>query len=123
MTAPTVDIRTLGQTLFIKLDNRETRLRPGGTVTAIVTPRTKPDPGVIIPRDAVVWHDGKAWVYSEFAENQFKRREITTDRALNDGWFISAPLAPNDRIVTQGAQQLLSEEFKPIIPPNVDVDD
>lgn len=121
--ASTVDGKTLGQTLLIEVDTGGLPLRSGGSVTAYLTSSDKPPQGVLVPRDAVVWHEGKAWVYVQTAKNQFVRREVPTDRPIDQGWFVSAGLSPNQPIIVQGAQQLLSEEFKPVLPPGGDADD
>lgn len=68
--------------------------------------------GALVPRDAVVWTGGRAWVYVEHGTNQFARRAIDASVPMNDGYFVST-LAPGTRVVTTGAQQLLSEENKP----------
>lgn len=120
--APAVDQRTLGQTLLVQVQTAGTYLRAGDPVTAWLTPSQKPAQGIVVPRDAVVWHEGKAWVYVQSAANQFVRREVPTDRPMKDGWFTAAGLSANERIVVRGAQQLLSEEFKPALPAGGDVD-
>jgi hypothetical protein len=68
--------------------------------------------GVIVPRDAVVWSGGRAWVYVERAPNQFGRRPVDASVPMNDGYFVTT-LTAGQRVVTTGAQQLLSEENKP----------
>jgi hypothetical protein len=68
--------------------------------------------GVIVPRDAVVWSGGRAWVYVERAPNQFARRAVDASVPMNDGYFVTT-LTAGQRVVTTGAQQLSSEENKP----------
>jgi hypothetical protein len=68
--------------------------------------------GAIVPRDAVVWNAGRAWAYVERAPNQFARRAIDASVPMNDGYFVTN-LQAGQRVVTTGAQQLLSEENKP----------
>lgn len=69
----------------------------------VVAPRrTSPGPGPQrIPESAVVWLDGKPWVYVEQAPGHFVRRELEASR-----------IAPNARVVITGAQMLLSQEFR-----------
>ena len=69
-------------------------------------------PGVIIPASAVVWSGGTAWVFVAGGKDRFFRREIPTDAPVENGWFVVKALSPGDRIVTGGAQVLLSEEFR-----------
>lgn len=67
--------------------------------------------GVVVPASAVVWLQGKAWLYLQKNEDHFIRREISTETPVKDGWFVSKGLLAGDRIVVGGAQLLLSEEF------------
>jgi len=45
-------------------------------------------------------------------EETFRRQEIEAERPIEDGWFVRSSLAPTDKVVLTGAQQLLSEELK-----------
>lgn len=75
-------------------------LIPGQTVTLrfAVEPRQR---GVQVPESAVVWLDGKPWVYVQESDNRFVRRE-----------FGAQTVAANQRVVITGAQMLLSQEFR-----------
>jgi hypothetical protein len=84
---------------------------PGMTLSANVS-QGAAQRGAIVPRDAVVWSGGRAWVYAERAANQFVRREIDASVPMNDGYFVTS-LPAGQRVVVSGAQQLLSEEAKP----------
>lgn len=68
--------------------------------------------GVVVPNSAVVWYGGKAWVYRKQGADKFTRLPITTQQQMGDGWFSRGQLKPDDEVVTNGAQLLLSEEFK-----------
>jgi acyl dehydratase len=59
----------------------------------------------------VVRQSGKAWVYVQTADDLFARREVVLEEPTAEGWFTRS-LAGGNRIVTIGAQTLLSEEFK-----------
>ena len=56
--------------------------------------------------------NGGTWVYLQNSADQFERREVQLDSPLPNGWFVTSGLKPQDKIVTTGAQQLLSEELK-----------
>lgn len=72
--------------------------------------------GVIIPGSAVVWLEEKAWIYVRQDAHTFVRRAIDPTRpAGNDGYVVTS-LAPGAEIVVQGAQMLLSEEFRAQVP-------
>jgi multidrug efflux pump subunit AcrA (membrane-fusion protein) len=66
--------------------------------------------GVIVPTSAVVWSQGKAWVYLQTAPDRFTRRPVATDIAVEAGFFVGSVLRAGDKVVTEGAQALLSEE-------------
>lgn len=84
---------------------------PGMNLTADIGASTVQN-GVVVPRDAVVWTGGRAWVYVEKAPGQYARRAIDATVPMGDGYFVTT-LQPNQRVVTSGAQELLSEESKP----------
>ena len=66
---------------------------------------------MIVPQPAVVRQSGQTWVYVQIAEDQFARREVALEEPVADGWFTRS-LPGGSRVVSTGAQTLLSEEFK-----------
>jgi hypothetical protein len=66
--------------------------------------------GVVVPSSAVVWSDGKAWAYLQKDARQFSRREVATGSPVDAGYFVTTGFAAQDKVVTRGAQSLLSEE-------------
>jgi hypothetical protein len=72
--------------------------------------------GLVVPESAVVWLQGKAWIYLRTGRHTFVRREIAPDRAGPDGGYVVTGLPPTAEIVVQGAQMLLSEEFRSQVP-------
>ncbi len=72
--------------------------------------------GVIIPSSAVVWLHGKAWAYVDTGQETFARREVSTNIPTPGGWFEARGYAPDDPIVTKGAEQILGVELMP--PPS-----
>jgi len=67
--------------------------------------------GVIIPESAVVWYEGRAWVYVQKDSEHFSRREIRVETPVPGGWFVKDGFAPGEIVVVNGAQLLLSDEF------------
>jgi hypothetical protein len=67
--------------------------------------------GVVIPASAVVWSEDKAWVYAQVSPERFSRSPVPTDVPVEGGFFAAEGLAAGDKIVTVGAQALLSEEM------------
>jgi hypothetical protein len=73
-------------------------------------------PGLIVPDSAVVWLEGKAWIYIRTQPTIFIRKGINpASSAPRDGFIVSG-LPADAQIVIQGAQMLLSEEFRASVP-------
>ena len=70
-----------------------------------------PRAGVVVPRAALVRHAGAVYVYVERSAGEFERRAVEPLRAQGDGWFLGSGLAAGERVVSAGAQQLLSLEL------------
>ncbi len=105
------DPRLQGESFFYIAPGGETQLLPGMTVVVLM-PAGEELKGVVVPGDATVWWQGKPWVYVETKSGEFTRRSIPTDSPVESGWFVTTGLSPGERIVTTGAQFLLSEEFR-----------
>jgi hypothetical protein len=76
--------------------------------------------GVVVPYGAVVWWQGRAWCYVEEQPGKFTREEVSPSNPTPAGWFVSEGIAAGARVVTAGAQTLLSEEFRPQIQADQD---
>jgi hypothetical protein len=109
--SPRTDARIQGMSVFYLAPAQTPGLLPGMNVLAYlpVGPQVQ---GVVVPASAIVWWQGKTWVYGEKDENHFVRREISTETPVQQGWFVAKHLAAGDRLVVRGAQLLLSEEFR-----------
>ena len=70
--------------------------------------------GVVIPREAVVRTKGAGWVYVSDNDTgeSFIRTEVALDHPTEAGWFVTQGVVAKDRLVVNGAQQLLSIELK-----------
>jgi hypothetical protein len=66
--------------------------------------------GILIPTSAVVVSEGKYWCYIEKKPGNFLRTEINADISVDDGFFITGAVQAGDKIVTNGAAQLLAQE-------------
>jgi hypothetical protein len=86
-------------------------LLPGMNVLAFL-PRASTTEGVVIPKAAVVWLQGGAWIYVHTGPTTFARRAIVTDYPLPGGSYLDTKLKSGTEVVVQGAQELLSEEFR-----------
>jgi len=116
---------------FFYTASAESGALPGMNVIAFLP--VGQTPGIAIPGSAVVWLQGRAWVYLQTGSNAFTRREIPTDEPEPGGGYTlrrqtdqpgpetgaSAPepgpdgqvFPVNKPIVIKGAQVLLSQEF------------
>lgn len=109
--SPHTDPRIQGMSFFYLAPAWTTGLLPGMNVVAYL-PAGPKSAGVIVPDAAVVWWQGRAWVYVQQEADRFVRHEIPSDRPVQNGWFVETELAAGDRLVTSGAQLLLSEELR-----------
>ena len=101
-----------GPILLYRVATAGLSLRPGAAVIAHVPTRGGQLTGVLIPRAAVIRLLGKAWAYVQTGDEQFARRELAEAEFTGDAWFVTRGFEAGDRVVTDGAQVLLSEELK-----------
>jgi hypothetical protein len=85
---------------------------PGTAVTGWLQIPGEAQHGVIVPRAALLRHEGELFVFLQTDGETFRRTEVKAERPVENGWFVRNGLAPNDKVVIAGAQQLLSEELK-----------
>jgi hypothetical protein len=90
---------------------------PGAALVAYLAIPGPARSGVIVPREAVLRHEGGTFVYLQ-RDDVFQRQAVTLERPIGNGWFSPvrannySPLQPQAKVVVVGAQQLLSEELK-----------
>jgi multidrug efflux pump subunit AcrA (membrane-fusion protein) len=97
--------------LFL-IESNSSALATGEAVTGFIKVAGDAQSGVVVPRNAVLRKDGATWVYVQTGDDEFTRREVSIERPGADGWFVTRGMATGDKVVTVGAQQLLSEEVK-----------
>ncbi len=117
--APRTDKAYQGETYFFMTDHE---LRSGMNITAWIPQPQDSLTGVIIPASAVVRHLGQMYVYLKTGEEQFNRRKISRTLNAKEGYFVENGIEPGEKLVTRGAQMLLSEEFRGQIPDEDDDD-
>ena len=110
--ASAIDPRTLGEGYLFRVTGLGAILRPGAAVSAYLQVPGKPAKGVLIPQSSIIRNGGKTWVYRQIAEDKFTREEVNLDRSTPRGWLVTQATSAGGRIVTVGAQMLLSEEQK-----------
>ena len=78
------------------------RLDAGEQVTAM-----------LIPKEAVLEHEGKKIVYVLLSGEEFERREVVVGDELGNKVAVLSGLTKGERVVTQGALQLKLQELQP----------
>ena len=89
----------------------ESGVLPGMNVLAFL-PSGRSIEAVAVPASAIVWWQGRAWVYRRAGQDTFTRVAIAADIPAPGGGYLANDLAKDAEIVTRGAQLLLSEEFR-----------
>ncbi len=107
-----VDPQTQGRGYLFLVETNQSRLVAGAAVSGFLKLSGAAQLGVTVPRSAVVRFNGATWVYFQTGDDTFERVEVALDSPLADGWFVAKGLKAETKVVTVGAQQLLSEELK-----------
>jgi hypothetical protein len=113
--AADADPRTQAQGFILRVEKPAFALRPGMALTAWLELEDKTREGFLVPRSAILRHDGRTWIFVQEEEGKFARKPIMLDSPMEEGWFVEAEsggVAGTDKIVMIGAQALLSEEMK-----------
>ena len=116
--APTIDLPTQGRGLFYLVAVGIDKLPVGSTVTAEIPRGAATVKGFTIPAAAIIFHDGERWFYLQEGDTQFHRERIVNAESMASGYFVTNGVEVGARVVTSGAQQLLSEELKSQIAPD-----
>ena len=95
--------------------NREGVLKLGMS-TEVRIPRGGSTSRLAVPRSALVSHGAASIVFCETANNVFERRAVAIGPSSGPMVAILEGLKKGDRVVTQGAQSLLGESSKGLIP-------
>jgi len=67
---------------------------------------------VVVPRSAILYHEGSTWLYVLEEEDTFERKLVVLGRSLGDGVAITGVTDDAHQVLTTGAQQLLSAELQ-----------
>jgi hypothetical protein len=110
--APMTDPQMQSKGFFLLVNSNSAGLASGEAVSGFLTLTGEPVTGVAVPRAAIVQFNGVNWVYLQAGEETFQRVELQSGVPIGNGLFLRTGLKPDDKVVTVGAQQLLSEELK-----------
>jgi len=108
--APGVDAQFQSEGFFFLIATNLLHLGSGAALTGFIALPGDPQSGALLPEGAVVRHNGFTWVYLQTGDQTFERRQVNLDTPVSNGWFIRSQLKPGDKVVSAGAQQLLSQE-------------
>lgn len=110
--SPRADLRFQGRSYYYSAPAQETRLASGMNIPAYL-PVGPQEQGIFIPSTAVVWWQGKAWIYVQEDRGRYARTEISTASSMTGGWFVANDKLSGKPVVVTGAPLLLSAEFRP----------
>ncbi len=85
----------------------------GTSVVAYLPGPAQAMPASFVPSSAVVWYAGQPWVYVQDSASRFARRPLLHATETDGGYVVADGLHATERVVTQGAGLLLSEEQRP----------
>ncbi len=109
--APTVDPQMQGTGYLVLL--RGTGLPPPGSALRAFLPAGGGEQvALVVPRTALVQHQGSVFVYVQTGDGVFARKLVELGRVRPEGIAITGGLGAEDRVVTVGGQQLLSTELQ-----------
>jgi multidrug efflux pump subunit AcrA (membrane-fusion protein) len=106
---------------WYEVDSARTALaatwRPGLFVKAwLPIPEARPRAAVAVPPGALLYHQGRALVYVRLSPGRYQRREVQVLGREGERWVLADggqdAVRAGERVVSQGAVLLLSEEFR-----------
>lgn len=114
--SPIVNQSIVGKNFFYLTNN--SKLIVGERVSAYISKFNDKKKYLLVPNSSVVWSNGQPWAFIRIKENgNFVRRSLQgmreAENGSENGWIVpDDKIKIDDEIVTNGAQLLLSEEFK-----------
>ena len=108
--APLADPQVQGASFLALVRDRS--LPSGAALRVVLTGAGDPVPMLTIPRSALVYHQGSAWVFVLEKNDTFERKLVTLGRSLGDDVAIASGIDADDLVAFAGAQQLLSAELQ-----------
>lgn len=92
---------------------RKQTLPAGASLQASLPGAGSATAALAVPRSAIVYHQGSAWLFTPGADDTFVRRLVTPGRDIPpDSIAIVGGLGPDEQVVVSGAEQLLASELQ-----------
>ena len=110
-----IDAETRAATFVFEAPNPDRALRIGMQTNIRLDANEEVDV-LLIPREAVLDHEGADIVYVLLSGEEFQRRDVTLGDAYGGMVAVVSGLEPGERVVTQGAYQLKLQELQPADP-------
>jgi len=110
--SPIIDEHTRAAKVIFQLPNSGRALRIGMQANVRLDAGEQANV-MMIPKEAVLDHEGKKIVYVLLSGEEFERREVTLGDELGGKAAVLAGLKAGERVVTQGAYQLKLQELRP----------
>ena len=109
--APTADPQMPGASFLVLV--RGHPLPAGAALRGTLPGTGATTTGLVVPRSAIVYHQGSAWAFVLGEEDTFERKLVSLGRSVGDDTVaITQGLEADEHVVTAGAQQLLAAELQ-----------
>ena len=110
--APEVDMNRSGKSFYYLVN--DSRVLNGEKFIGHRLASTDDRHFLFIPKKSVIWSNGIPWAYTHINNTEkYIKKSLSGLKETNNGWIIEeGNFMAGDLIVTEGAQLLLSEEFK-----------
>lgn len=107
-----VDEQSRAATVIFEVPNKGRALRIGMQANVRLDAGERVE-AVIVPKEAVLEHEGKKIVYVLLSGEEFERREVQLGDEYSGQVAVLTGLKVGERVVTQGAYQLKLQELRP----------
>jgi len=110
--APGVDIGRSGRSFYYLV--HDSKILNGEKFTGYRVASSEDQRFLFVPKKSVIWSNGIPWAYIHINNTEkYIKKSLSGLKETNNGWMIEEGIfKAGDLIVTEGAQLLLSEEFK-----------
>ncbi len=89
------------------------RALPAGRLLRAELELGAPQSGFLLPSSALIRAENSVWVYVKTGPDTFERRDVSSGRAVADGWYAAHGFSELDQVAVDGATSLLAAEHGP----------